>query len=171
MRPLNFLFFFGFFIFALNTAAAAQDYKVGDIEIVHPWAHAPLKGTDVADGFLKIVNHGATADRLLAVTVDFAQATQIHDMKMEGTTMQMTELKDGLEIPAGATVELKPKATHIMFMGLKQTLAAQQTVPGTLTFEKAGTVQVEFVIVPAGSAGPGGTGMDDMGGMNNMNSN
>jgi copper(I)-binding protein len=151
MRPLNLLLFFAFFIFGLNSAATAHEYKVGDLEIVHPWARAQLKGSDVADGFMKIINHGSTPDRLLAVTVDFAKTTQIHDMKMDGTTMQMIELKDGLEIPAGATVELKPKATHVMFMGLKEELAPDEMVPGELTFEKAGKIKVEFMIQPAGT--------------------
>jgi hypothetical protein len=170
MRPLNLLLFVGLLISAFSAAASAHDYKAGDLEIDHPWVHAPFKGTDVADGFLKIVNHGATPDRLLAIAVDFAKTTQIHDMKMDGTTMQMMELKNGLEIPAGATVELKPKATHIMFMSVTQPLAAGQMVPGELTFEKAGKVKVEFVVQAAGSAAPGDTDMNGMGNMN-MNSN
>src|ERR1700742_2878768 len=115
MRPLNFMFFFALFIFGLNSAASAHEYTIGNLEIVHPWARAQLKGSDVADGFMKIINHGSTPDRLVSITVEFAKTAQIHDMKMSGTTMQMVELKDGLEIPAGATVELKPKAMHVMF--------------------------------------------------------
>jgi copper(I)-binding protein len=165
MRALNFLLFFAVFMLSLNTIASAEDYKLGDLEIVDPWGHAPLKGTDVAEGFLKIVNHGATADRLVAVTVDFAKTAQIHEMKMNGTTMQMAELKDGLEIPAGATVELKPQSTHLMFMGLSRRPAANEKVPGELTFEKAGKLKVEFTIESAGASMP--MNMDNM----NMNAN
>jgi copper(I)-binding protein len=167
MRHLNFLLFSTFFIFGLNMTASAEAYKAGDLEIVDPWAHAPFKGTDVADGFLKIVNHGATADRLVAVSVDFAKTAQIHEMKMNGTTMQMSEMKDGLEIPAGATVELKPQSSHIMFMGVTQAPAANARVPAELTFEKAGKVKVEFMVEPAGAAAPSGMNMNNM----NMNSN
>jgi len=151
MRPLNLLFFFGLLMFGLNSAAMAHEYKIGSLEIVHPWARAQLKGSDVADGFMKIINHGSTPDRLLSVTVDFAKTAQIHDMKMDGTTMQMIELKDGLEIPAGATVELKPKSMHVMFMGVKDELMPDELVPGELTFEKAGKVKVEFMVAPAGT--------------------
>jgi len=158
MRPLNLLFFFTLFIFGLNSAALAHEYKVGNIEVVHPWARAQLKGSDVADGFMKIVNHGSTADRLIGITVEFAKTAQIHDMKMNGTTMQMVELKDGLEIPAGATVELKPKSMHVMFLGLKEELMPDELIPGELVFEKAGKVKVEFMIEPAGT----GMSMDNM---------
>ena len=132
-------------------AAQAHEFKVGDIEIVHPWARATLKGSDVADGFMKIINHGATPDRLIAVSVEFAKASQIHSMKMEGDVMKMEELKGGLDIPAGATVELKPKSLHVMFVGVSEEWIPDEMVDGELTFEKAGKVKVEFMIEPAGT--------------------
>jgi copper(I)-binding protein len=131
------------------TAALAHEFKVGDLEIVHPWTRVPLKGTDVTGGYMKIINHGSTPDRLLKVTVDFSKTVQIHEMKMDGNVMQMSELKDGLEIPAGGTVELKPKSFHIMFMGVKEKLVPDEMVDGELTFEKAGKVKVEFMVEPA----------------------
>jgi len=150
MRLLNFLLFFALFIFDVS-AAQAHEYKIGNLEIVHPWARAQLKGSDVADGFVKIINHGSTPDRLVSVKVEFAKTAQVHDMKMEGTTMQMMELKDGLEIPAGATVELKPNGRHIMFLGMQEELAPDELIPGELMFEKAGTLKVEFMIQKPGT--------------------
>jgi copper(I)-binding protein len=138
--------------------AWAHEYKAGDLEIVHPWARATLKGSDVADGFMKIINHGSTPDRLLSVSVEFAKTGQIHDMKMDGDVMKMQELTGGLEIPAGATVELKPKSLHVMFIGVNQELVPDEVVDGELTFEKAGKVKIEFMIEPAGT----GHSMDNM---------
>ncbi len=146
------------FVGSWAVAAYAHEYKAGDLEIVHPWARATLKGSDVADGFMKIINHGSTPDRLLAVSVDFSKTSQVHEMKMDGEVMKMEELKDGLEIPAGATVELKPKSFHLMFMGVTQQLIADTMVEGELTFEKAGKVKVEFMVEPAGAD----HSMDDM---------
>jgi len=154
LRTILALVFLGFGA----ASADAHEFKVGDLEIVHPWARATLKGSDVADGFLKIINHGSTPDRLLSVTVEFAKAGQIHDMKMEGDMMKMRELTEGLEIPAGATVELKPKSMHLMFIGVNQELMPDMMMDGELTFEKAGKVKVEFMIEPAGT----GHSMDNM---------
>jgi copper(I)-binding protein len=157
MRVLHSLLILAFLGFGA-ASATAHEFKLGDLEIVHPWARATLKGSDVADGFMKIINHGSTPDRLVAVTVGFAKTGQIHDMKMDGDVMKMQELTDGLEIPAGATVELKPKSLHIMFMGVTEELTPDEMVNGELTFEKAGKVKVEFMIEPAGT----GHSMDDM---------
>ena len=150
MRVLHTLLILAFLGFGA-ASAAAHEYKAGDLEIVHPWARATLKGSTVADGFMKIINHGSTPDRLLSVTVEFAKTGQIHDMKMDGDVMKMQELTQGLEIPAGATVELKPKAMHVMFLDVNQELVPDMVLNGELTFEKAGKVKVEFMIEPAGT--------------------
>jgi copper(I)-binding protein len=72
-------------------------------------------------------------------------------MKMDGDVMKMQELTQGLEIPAGATIELKPKSMHLMFVGVNQELVPDMMMNGELTFEKAGKVKVEFMIEPAGT--------------------
>ena len=48
--------------------------------------------------------------------------------------MKMHALKDGLEIPAGKTVELKPGSYHVMLMDLKTPLVKNTTIPVTLVF-------------------------------------
>ena len=56
-----------------------------------------------------------------------------------------------MEIKPGETVELKPGGMHVMFMGLKQPLKQGQRVKGTLVFEKAGTVEIEFTVQAVGA--------------------
>ena len=63
--------------------------------------------------------------------------------------MKMAELADGIEIPAGGKVELKPGGYHIMFLGLDKQVMEGETVKITLTFEKAGAVEVELLAQPA----------------------
>ncbi len=67
--------------------------------------------------------------------------------------MKMRPIPGGLAIPAGATVELKPGGFHLMFMGLKRPLVEDETVMVTLTFEKAGAVEVPFAIGPRDARG------------------
>ncbi len=61
----------------------------------------------------------------------------------------MRPLPDGVAIKPGETVELKPEGAHIMFLNLKTSLDADQYVDGSLTFEKAGKIDVEFYVEPA----------------------
>jgi periplasmic copper chaperone A len=138
-------------------AAQAHEYKVGSLEIGHPWTRATPKGATVAGGYLKITNKGTAADRLTAATFTAAPRVEIHEMAMSGTTMQMRPLPNGIEIKPGETVEFKPGSYHIMFMNLKTPLEKGQRVKGTLTFEKAGPVEVEFVVDAVGAQTPGQT--------------
>ena len=111
---------------------------------------------DVAAGFMTITNTGTQDDRLVKASSDISSSVQIHDMKMVGDVMKMEELPDGIVIPAGGSVKLKPKSLHIMFMGLKRQVIEGEEFSGTLTFEKAGTVNIDYEV-----AAPGG----DMSGM------
>jgi hypothetical protein len=139
-------------IFALAMSAAdAHDYKVGSLEIGHPWTRATPKGATVAGGYLKITNKGQTADRLTAATAAFAPRVEIHEMAMKDGMMRMRPLSAGLEIKPGETVEFKPGSYHIMFMNLKEPLEKGQRIKGTLTFEKAGPVDVEYVVEAVGA--------------------
>ena len=75
-------------------------------------------------------------------------------MKLEGDVMRMKPVEGGLEIKPGATVELKPGGLHLMFMDLKEPLKEGQVLKGTLTFEKAGPIEVEYNVRGMGGAAP-----------------
>ena len=104
---------------------------------------------------------GAVAVLRAVETVPVAGVVEIHEMSMEGNVMKMRELEKGLEIPAGATVTLKPKSLHIMFMDVKQQPGEGASFTGTLTFEKAGDVTIEAVVDNARK--PDAAGMMDHG--------
>ena len=55
--------------------------------------------------------------------------------------MKMHAMKDGLEIPAGKTIELKPGSYHVMLMDLKTPLLKDTTIPVTLLFVDAKGVE------------------------------
>lgn len=137
------------------SAAFAHDYKVGPLVIEHPWSRATPRGANVAGGYLKISNTGTTPDRLIGGTAATAKRFEIHEMSMTDGVMRMRELKNGVEIPAGATVELKPGSYHVMMMDLSKPFTKGDRVKASLTFEKAGKVDIEFTVEAIGGAPPG----------------
>ena len=138
------------FTVLIATSAQAQQYKVGPLVIDRPWTRATPKNAPVAGGYLKITNTGTMPDRLIGGSAEVAQKFEVHEMSMDGGVMRMRELKDGLEIPPGATVELRPGSYHIMMMNLSRPLAKGDRVKGSLTFEKAGKIDVEFTVEAMG---------------------
>jgi len=125
----------------------AHEFKVGAIEIHHPWSKATPPGARVAGGYVVVRNSGTEPDRLVAASGEIAGKTEIHEMAVDANgVMTMRPVPDGIDIPAGGEFELKPGAFHIMFMDLKQPARLGEKFKGTITFEKAGTVEIEFAV-------------------------
>lgn len=137
--------------------ASAHDYKAGTLEIGHPWSRATPPGASVAAGYLSITNNGDAADRLVGVSSAISEKGEIHKMSVESGTgvMTMRPVADGVEIPAGETVTLEPGNIHLMFVGLKQPAKQGERFKGTLTFEHAGSVEVDYAVEAIGGK-PGG---------------
>ena len=130
----------------LATPAPAQEYKLGSLEIEHPWSRATAKGAKIGAGYLTIKNTGSAPDRLVGGSFADAAKVEVHEMSMDQGVMKMRPLSGGVEIKPGETVEFKPDGYHLMFVGLKQPLKQGERVDGTLQFEHAGSVQVQYVI-------------------------
>lgn len=144
----------------LPAAALAGDYQSGDLKIENTRARATPPGAKVAGGYMLIRNGGDTTDRLVGGTTPAAERLEVHEMAIRDGIMKMRPLSDGLEIPAGGEVALKPGGYHIMLIGLKEQLKEGAEVPATLTFARAGSVDVMLNVVPIGSTD--GMGKNDM---------
>ena len=161
---------------ALVTFAApgafAHEFKIGAIEIVHPWSRATPGGAKVAIGYLVIKNEGAEPDRLVSATAEVAGSVALHEMAMTNGVMTMRPVTGGIVIPAHGEIALKPGSYHLMLEDLKQPLKEGESFKGTLTFEKAGTVDVHFLIESIGAKAPAGADkMDQMKSMDHMKGN
>ncbi|MER9488328.1 copper chaperone PCu(A)C [Mesorhizobium sp. M0220] len=141
-------------LFANAQTVLAHEFKLGGLEIGHPWSRATPAGAKVAGGYFTITNTGSAPDRLLSITSDISVKAELHEMGVSNGVMTMRPVTGGLEIPAGGKVALAPKGYHLMFMDLKRRPKEGEMFSATLTFEKAGPVQVEFAVQGIGSAAP-----------------
>jgi periplasmic copper chaperone A len=120
----------------------AEPVILGDLTIEGYWVKAMLPGQPVAGGFLSVTNKGSADDKLVSATSPKSGRVELHEMAMKGDVMEMRALEGGIAIPAGATVELAPGGMHVMFFDVSETFKDGDMVPVTLTFEKAGTVEL-----------------------------
>jgi copper(I)-binding protein len=58
----------------------------------------------------------------------------------------------GVDLKPGATTELRPGGFHVMLEGLQQPLKQGDKVPLTLTFERAGSIEVMLDVEAMGAA-------------------
>ncbi len=138
------------------SAAMAGDVVIGTIVIHQPWARATPGGAQVGGGYLTIENKGINPDRLTGGSFAASTGFEIHSMTMNGGVMQMRPVGP-VEISPGKSVTLDPSGLHIMFTGLKRGLRKGEAVPGTLTFDHAGTAKVDFEVAGIGAKGPDGS--------------
>lgn len=137
-------------------AASEATTSAGALRIEAPWTRATPGGAKVASGYVRITNTGQESERLIGASMPLSERANVHQMSTEGGVMKMRPLEGGLEIKPGETVELKPGGYHLMFMDLHGGLREGDTVKGTMVFERAGRVPVEFRVGGIGAGPPGG---------------
>ena len=131
---------------------------VAPVDVQNAWVRQTVPGQSGTGAFMKL--NAPSGARLVGVSTPVAGIAEVHEMQVDGGTMRMREMKEGLPLPARQAVELKPGGVHVMLMDLKQPLPKGASVPLTLRFEdKQGrplsrTVQVP-VGAPEGAAGAG----------------
>ena len=134
----------------IKTAATqmvmAEPVVLGDLTIESYWARAMLPNQPVAGGFLSVTNKGAD-DRLISVSSKRAARIELHEMLMKDNVMEMREVAGGILVPAGSTLELAPGGLHLMFFDIAEPFKDGETVPVTLTFEKAGIVELMLPVM------------------------
>lgn len=111
------------------------------IRVDDPWCRPTPNGAKVGACYLTLTADGGE-DRLLSVSSALSGSVQIHEMKMSDGMMMMAELPDGLPLPAGQPVALKPGSTHLMLIDLKEPLADGGVASLTLTFQNAAPLGV-----------------------------
>jgi copper(I)-binding protein len=133
-----------------TTAAWAQS-----VDVKGAWARATVQGQRATGAFMTLTaKEGA---KLVGVSSPVAGVSEVHEMKMDGDVMKMRALADGLELPAGKAVELKPGGYHVMLMDLKAPLLKDTTIPVTLMFKDAKGVQTKLELkLPVSQTPPAG---------------
>lgn len=146
---------------SFNIHADDQKIEAGNLVIENTFTFSTPPGAVTAGGYLTVTNNGETDDTLTGGSASFSEITEIHEMKMVEDVMKMRHLEQGLLIPAGESVELKPGGFHMMFMQLTNSLKEGDSISGTLNFAAAGEVSVQYEVLNRGeymSAQPKGEG-------------
>ena len=147
---------------ALVTApATAHEYKLGDLEIGHPYVIESTGKT--AAGYFSVTNTGSGPDSLVSITTADVPRSEVHETATDSSGVSRMMPVPVLEIPPGETVALQPGDLHVMFMGLAHPLVAGDHLSATLVFQKAGEIAVDFQVQPR--TGTSGGDMSTMPGM------
>lgn len=128
----------------LAPVADAHEAKKGDLTIIHPAARPNLPNRPTA-AYMAISNEGEEGDRLVSVRSDAFGAVELHTTMQHGDVMKMQPV-EGIDVPAGDTALLEPGGLHVMLFDAVTQHKIGDSFMMTLTFEKAGDVEVEVKV-------------------------
>ncbi|QDH69312.1 copper chaperone PCu(A)C [Marilutibacter alkalisoli] len=134
-----------------STVDAQAPAVVEGIVVSDAWTRAMAPGAKVAGGFMTLRNEGGGDDRLVSVASPAAERVEIHEMRMADGVMQMRHLADGLPLPAGSEVVLRPGDYHLMFFDPAEPFVEGGEIPVTLNFEHTGELEVVFKVMGLGA--------------------
>ena len=134
--------------------ALASGACLAQTTVTEPWIRGTVAQQKATGLFARITS--ARGGTLVSVSSPAAGVVEIHEMSMDGDVMKMRALTQGLALPAGKAVELKPGGYHVMLMDLKRQLKAGDTVPVTLVIvgadQQRETLEIKVPVTAMGAA-------------------
>jgi copper(I)-binding protein len=131
------------------SGAPAQTYRLGALRIEDPWMLPTPPGAPAAAGYLTVTNTGGRPDRLLGGSSPSAVRVEVHQTMTTGGIMRMRPVSGGLVIAPGKMVAIEPAGYHLMLVRPRRPFGLGQSIPATLHFERAGSVDIAFSVMAA----------------------
>lgn len=125
----------------LAACSAGAAPSAAALSISDAWAR-PAGASAQSAAYMTIKNASGSADALLSATSPGAAMIGLHETTTDGAGMTGMQPVARVDIPAGASVQLKPGGYHFMLLGLTGDLAVGKTIELDLVFEHAGKVLV-----------------------------
>jgi copper(I)-binding protein len=109
------------------------------------WARQPAVAGGNSAVYFHLRNRSGQADRLVGVSSPVATAELHQSVAREDGVMGMEPVSQ-VEIPAGGDIEFEPGGLHVMIMGLTMPLAAGDTLPLVLEFERSAPIELDVAV-------------------------
>ena len=132
----------------LSANSFANQVTTDQVKFSNAWVKMPMPGMQMTAGFVDIENVTTSDIRVVAVRTSFSASSELHNMAMVNSVMQMRRAIAGWVITPGATLTLAPGGNHAMLMGLMSKLKNQSEVLLEFNIEGIGWVSVPAVVRP-----------------------
>ncbi|OON63589.1 hypothetical protein B0920_09570 [Massilia sp. KIM] len=121
-------------LIALLAAGLCCASAFAQVSVSEPWIRATVPVQKSTGAFMKL--QSAKPARLVEVRTEAAGRAELHEMAMDGQVMRMRRV-EGIELPAGKTVDLASGGYHVMLFDLKRQLKEGEKVDLTLVVQEA----------------------------------
>ncbi|MCF3630441.1 copper chaperone PCu(A)C [Thalassospiraceae bacterium LMO-SO8] len=115
------------------------------ITVTGAWARPTIAKMRISAAYFQAAIAGGE-DKLIAAKTANAEKAELHRHVMENGVAKMRPV-DSVAVAPGQPAVFQPGGYHVMIMGLKGPLNEGDSFPLTLTFEKAGNVTVNVMVM------------------------
>ena len=141
--------------------AAQRDYvtdmrDIGGklVTVTQPWTRANSDVGRNAPVYFKVHNTTDMEDAIVGATSPYAREVAVHQTRENALGVDVMQPVDGVTIPQGAKVALKPGGFHLMMIGLQQPLKLGMEVPVKVEFKNSRAQYLRVQILGPRSMGP-----------------
>lgn len=146
-----------FFTAAVAATLMLSAPAMAEMMVKDAYVRSSTPSSPTGAAFMMLMNSGTEDDTLVAASTDVAGRVELHThIEDANGVMKMTEIEGGIPVAAGATHMLKRGGDHVMFMGLNGPLEQGAEISVTLTFEKAGDIEIKIPVDHERKADHGG---------------
>lgn len=128
-----------FLLWAASAAAAAPG---AGLDVRDAWVAEPVAGRTITVAYFVLENGGADDLLLTGCEAPVAEVAEIHRVTQSDGRMSMGRVEQ-VAVAAGERVAFEPGGYHVMLIGLREPLAAGQSVELRLAFGAGDDVVVQ----------------------------
>lgn len=126
--------------------------RAGDLSIGHGWTVENAGTAHAGAVYLTVANAGTAPDRLTGASVPFADRVTIQAPVLgPDGTLAVRDLR-AVAVAPGQSLTFQPGGVRLVLEGLHARFRAGEHFAMTLTFERAGAVDVEIEVEPRSEA-------------------
>ncbi|WP_085785252.1 copper uptake system-associated protein [Ketogulonicigenium robustum] len=131
---------------AATLPAAAHEFELGSIQIIHPSVPATPPNATAAPLYMALANNDHHADRLLSVETPYGPVRFRRPVPQDDGSLRFEDM-EWIDIPAETIVILASGTVHGVIDGVPP-LTQGQEIPVKMTFETRGTTEMHLQVDP-----------------------
>ena len=110
------------------------------------WIKEVVANNKSTSGYFTIENNNDEDERLIFMSSNFSEKTELHNMFVENDIMKMKHLSEGVIIKGKSKLILKPGGYHLMFIKLNEDLQLKKKYDVHLRFKSGKTIVLSMSV-------------------------
>ena len=110
------------------------------------WIKEVVANNKSTSGYFTIENNNDEDERLIFMSSNFSEKTELHNMFVENDIMKMKHLSEGVLIKGKSKLILKPGGYHLMFIKLNEDRHLKKTYDVHFRFNSAKTILLSMTV-------------------------